>query len=538
MFTRITSIIVLLLVCGYALNAAVVKPSPWEHSSAEVGVLAPTVIPGTNPLTYTTSTFSREREMYGYYPRFKPNMVTFDYNNRPYIYVGKASGEVPSSNTFRIPRAEFFGDCYIQTLNDNGQWIVVDLYEISKTIAGNQTYTDFDFYTGTFSNINRVTFDSNGGIYFTAIEQPIFNSTPAAFIRRIFYGTVDNPEIWKNAAISNGTYIFETPDAFTSDFDVPSLLGTSSNQMKVIPIINANGDLTVNGAGILIGDRIQPGPLHSGIVNAAVTLGNYIHIGYRDMDNLIGTNETAQYYVRYNKLTQEFSPHVFLGSTVGIPFEGSPDDHNGPAITVDIARNIHAVLGAHGNTMKYTYSTDNGDSWTSAVDLVDDATYPSVCTTPDGTIHLVYRKSSEISSVYKYRLYYAKKEAGQNWQDVGALVEPYRTGYGIYYHKLTADRLGNLYLNYSYLAAHLSSAEEQEHQTKWPGEDPGAFSHDSSILTSQDNGASWHLATTADFVNNVTEIPYPLAITGDLDRNGIVDSADLVEFLQNWLAVE
>ncbi|MFI4910184.1 MAG: LamG-like jellyroll fold domain-containing protein [Sedimentisphaeraceae bacterium JB056] len=507
MFNRIISAVIF-LVCIQTINAAIVNTSPWEHTSDEVGTAAPTVIPGSAPLIYSGSTFSRERELYGYYPRYKPNMVTFDYNNRPYIYVGKETGEVPADNTFRIPKYEFFDDCYIQTIDDNGQWVVIDFKEISAAIPGNEAYTDFNFYTGDFSNVNRVAFDSNGYIYFTAVEQPMLNTTAASFIRRVWGGSVNDLENWSYTQLYNGSYFFEVPDTFTSDFDVPSLIGNSSSQMKLYPVTNAGGSLSANSAGILIGDRIQPAPMQTGTVNAAVTLGNYVHIVYLDLDNLIGVDETAQYYVRYNKLTNEFSTPVFLGSTVGLPNEGSPDTHNGPVITVSKDRTLHVVLGAHGTTMKYVYSTDNGDSWSTATDILNDATYPSICTTPDDTIHMVYRKNSSINDEYKYRLWYAKKELGQPWEDVGCLVEPYKIGYSVYYHKLTTDRLGNLYLSYSYLILDFTSEEITEHEAKWPAEDPATaiYSHDRSLLTSNDGGASWHLATTADFVNNITSL--------------------------------
>lgn len=505
MITRIIVAINILLACGFAVDAAVVQSSPWEHSSDEIGAGAPTVVAGTDPLVYTTSTHTREREIYGYYPRFKPNMVTFDYNNRPYIHVGKEASEVPSDNSFRVQRSEPVAEGYIQTLNDDGQWIAINLEEIVKTVPGNDTYTDFELYTGNFSNVNRVTFDSDNGIYFTSIELPYLNTTAGNHVRRIFGTTVDDLENWKYATIYNGTYVFETPDTFASDFETPSFVQISSSEMKLIPVTRTKSGLVADRDGIVIGSRIAPGPMHSGIVNTAVTLGNYIHIGYLDLDNMVGEDQTAQYYIRYNKFTGEFSAPVFLGSTVGLPSDGVPDTHNGPAITVGYDRSLHAVLGAHGqNPMKYTFSTDNGDTWSQPVEIVQDATYPSLCTTPDGTLHLVYRENNVKNEVYKYRLSYARKVPGSDWEYMGELIEPYRSGYSIYYHKLTTDRIGNLYLSYSYLAMDLSQTEIDEHQAKWPGEEPGQFAHDGCILTSNDNGNSWKLATTEDFASNIT----------------------------------
>ena len=61
-------------------------------------------------------------------------------------------------------------------------------------------------------------------------------------------------------------------------------------------------------------------------------------------------------------------------------------------------------------------------------------------------------------------------------------------GYSIYYHKLTVDRLGNLYLSYSYWTNSLT------YQSDYP-----EHYHNRAIQMSKDGGRSWKLAETADF---------------------------------------
>ena len=61
-------------------------------------------------------------------------------------------------------------------------------------------------------------------------------------------------------------------------------------------------------------------------------------------------------------------------------------------------------------------------------------------------------------------------------------------GYSIYYHKLTVDRLGRLYLSYSHWTS----------DTTYQDEFPGRYEH-RAVVVSHDGGARWKLAETADF---------------------------------------
>ena len=530
MFKQIINNIVLVFVVCAISNAQVLKPSLWEHSDPEISASAPTIIPGTSPLTYGPGSYDRERELYDYKPRFKPNIVTFDNNNRPYIMVAKLANEDPADNTYTYFSREWYDGYYVQTLDENNQWVMIDIDELYKQIPAYSTsYTNFRFRTGVAVSDDQIAFDADGGIYFYVTEpQGYVMGTWAGLTNYAFYCPDGDISNWQGYSLPGNSYLFETGDTFISDKTPPTLIGMGGSIYKYYGISRNADDTITIASPVEISDTsisALTAPQHSGAVKTSITIGEIVHFVYQDYSNLYGTNndETGQYYSYYNKSTGEIGEPVFLGSTVGFVDNGKPDTHNGPVITADSNRNLHVVLGAHGSMMKYTYSTDMGKTWANAVDLYGNATYPSTVSTPDGTIHLVYRKNLTMGDGFKYRLWYARKPLGGAWEDMGQLVNPSHLGYSIYYHKFTVDRIGRLFLNYYYLTANHTQQELDDMATKWPNDpafDPShiGYPHDAVIIMSGDNGDSWKIATTDDFVAGIADIVGYYTFEGE-DKN-------------------
>ncbi len=509
-----------MLVYVASAQSALVENSPWEHTNPEIMSPVPVFTPGSAPVTFGPGgSFVRERENYGYDPRFKPNKVTFSHDNRPFILVGLypyytyelgySLNEDPTSNTITLPRRAWMDTAYIQTLDENGNWIVINLEEIYGSDVGYGSYLDFQPYMGIFENNDRVVFDADGGIYFVSYGRADTGVAYTNYVSKLFYSADSSPENFKGYYLPRGLYP-EVADSFNSDRKV-TLLATSNYTINTISVKRDYvGELAFTESVVLSNpdSNSQFGPLHTGIVNPAVTIGNITHAVYLDIFNPIG-NETAQYYNWYNSKTGEIGSPVLLGSTVS--GSNNPDSHNGPAITVDSENTLHVVLGAHNTPMKYTYSTDGGKTWSAATQLVDSGTYPSLVTAPDGTLHLVFRRIED----NQWKLWYFRKPLGGAWQDMGKLIQPARENYAIYYHKLTIDRIGRLFLFYTYFTMEMSSAEISEYTAKWPydpypvnGEDEvnSNFAHDPVILMSDTGGNTWHLATTQDFINGITDL--------------------------------
>ncbi|MCZ7596880.1 MAG: BNR repeat-containing protein, partial [Gammaproteobacteria bacterium] len=153
------------------------------------------------------------------------------------------------------------------------------------------------------------------------------------------------------------------------------------------------------------------------------------------------------------------------------------DVHNVPAIALDSQGILHIVLGAHGQPFGYRASLRPNDSTGGFTELVpvlsagridqnSDAdgagaqTYISLVCGPDDTLHLAYRQWRQgVDPFLNGGLYAAlstqRKPAGQPWGPAQPMVAPVRPGYSIYYHKLTLDRDGGLWLSYCcYTADH------------------------------------------------------------------------------------
>ena len=70
------------------------------------------------------------------------------------------------------------------------------------------------------------------------------------------------------------------------------------------------------------------------------------------------------------------------------------------------------------------------------------------------------------------------------------------------------DRLGRLFVNYDYYPALLSDAHKAAYAKKWPADVTGSGTYIGrpqgySMLMSDDNGDTWRLALTEDFVNGM-----------------------------------
>ena len=78
---------------------------------------------------------------------------------------------------------------------------------------------------------------------------------------------------------------------------------------------------------------------------------------------------------------------------------------------------------------------------------------------------------------------------GGPWSEARPIVVPPVSGYSIYYHKLTIDHGGNLWLAYQYY-----SGEETYRRTFL------AHNPHHTLLISTDLGKTWKLAETANFL--------------------------------------
>ena len=166
-----TSLIITLFFVAVLPAQVVPSVSPWEHSGSEL-TTSPTIIPGQAPIVYTT-TFTRERELFGYKPRFMPMKVSFDKNNKPYMFTpvdptNKFDGNRGATHSFYTTNT-----LYIQTLDDNGNWVVYNVAQMLDGFFPNY-YNQFKlpiFSSGLNHKKNIVFGDDGKSIFFNFYER-------------------------------------------------------------------------------------------------------------------------------------------------------------------------------------------------------------------------------------------------------------------------------------------------------------------------------------------------------------------------------
>ncbi len=476
--------------------------SPWwnDNQFIEIYQNTPSVIPGKFPIKYE-AIWEREREMFDYSPRFLPNTVTFDRNNCPVIRVGVH--DVIGQHATVYYSAEPVKEAFIQTLNSEGKWIACSLSKVMKEKVPD--WNDDSIYSGTFELFERVVFDTSGDAY-TIVK----SKNNGNFLLH----SKDGMENWEVFGLPNKISRIE----MAASDRPPFILIIRSKLSIIAPQKNIDGSLT-NLDEILLNDMDSDennfgGPDHSGVSNQIVTLNNKTHVVFGSLTDVSEDPEgTPHYIVTYNHDDLTYTNPRLLGTTDSK--DNCPDNHNGRAIVADSQDYLHVVLGAHQKPFKYLVSANPNDSseWKDAVEFSSSnckETYVSLVIDKSDTLHLV----SRMFDYDGYSLHYMRKRQNEkSWKDVGKLVVPEPIHYSIWYHKLTIDGFGRLFLAYFYYSHNLNGIEIRAYREKWPDEEvpnkkegPKEVSkddtnaHDPVILISSDSGDSWKIATTQDFL--------------------------------------
>jgi hypothetical protein len=425
--------------------------------------------------------------------------------NRPVIRVG-VHGVVGAHATVYPPR-EGVRDVYLQTLDAAGTWIALSLRDV---IQETQDGTDVSIRSGTFQAEERGVFDASGDAY-TIVDTNVgdlllhsregmtsWDAYPLPtddVLYRIEMTAAERPPV---------IFVFKS----LPHPDNPACLNGSVS--IIAPGKNADGTLNSLSAIPLVSNDATDGPSHSGVADVTVTRNKRTHVVYTGTTPRGNQEGTPQYVVTYDHNNQTITTPVLLGTTLGTP--GSTncgiDGHNGAAIVADSQGLLHVVLGAHQHPFKYTHSKQPNDStaWENPVAFGGNETYVGLVIDQADTLHLVSRRINEDARLSLH--YMRKKRDESEWVDMGDLVVPKPTHYSIWYHKLTMDRRGVLFLAYFYYSHHLTPKECAAYKRKWPDEDvtcgegtegeAGITAHDPVMLISGDGGDTWKIATTSD----------------------------------------
>lgn len=476
-----------------------------------VPVVHPTAGSTTTPITHQPY-FLGERDLFGYCPRYTPAPVNFDPDNVPYIRVGV------NPDGYDV-YGEFTTLGIIQTLDAGGQWI--HLTSWLEAVKAQYPGWDGVYHAGT-SNNEQIIFDGAGDAY--TIVNTWYNATLAW--QSVLLYSRDKCRTWQVYPLPHSIYHarLELPEAWNDTGEPPVLLGspyqfTGGPLYLILPRKTSSGRLILPARVTLTSesDNVSAmAPMHSGMGNATITKDNRIHVVFlQNAPSPDGTSGTPQYIVTYDRVAKTITGPVFLGTSDN----SVPDTHDGPAITIDSQGYLHVILGAHGGRFQYTRSLVPNSitgGWTPPIwlehngDVLSQWTYISLLCDKNDTLHVVGRYSGH---GYFFGLWYMRKKAGQAWEEnLGPLVMPFRRYYSCWYHKLTMDRQGRLFLSYIYFGDQFDRGtpytyEIDAYRARWPWEevvlvDPvatyysGQKAHEPCVLMSDDGGDHWRLALT------------------------------------------
>jgi hypothetical protein len=432
--------------------------------------------------------YAHENWQFGYAPEFEPNAAYFDRDNRAWIRHRTEHGHWSAG---------------AQILED-GRFVLREWTQaLREKYPGYQRPSSGSGFRGC-----RWAFDEDGGAW-TVMR---LSGVGSGFADAVIY-TPDRGGTWQSQLINSGLADIEF---FTghNEFDTPVVVGWRTTAphparfcayhdlLLFTPRIEG-GELVVPEP-VLVSDNCLGGAIHSGAPATLATREGRTHIVWGEVAEEDAPG-VPTYIATYDHESGELSEKVFIAH--GPPVN---DVHNVPAVVLDSEGYIHVVTGAHGDNFFYRRSLEPNDitaGFTEAVKVHDAGwvdeqsdedgsarqTYIGLVCGPDDTLHLVYRHNRKgvdgylPDYAYYMGLAYQRKPTGEPWGPVQPLVIPPVGGYSIYYHKLTIDRAGGLWVSYSHWT-------DQAYQKDFP-----ARYHHRAMITSADGGDTWKLAQTEDF---------------------------------------
>ena len=434
--------------------------STWSSVTLHRGT-APAQSPVKVPIKLEP--YRHENEQFGYLPQYPlDNQVYFDMENRPFV--------ISNDGVFFLRDNVWIKTTTAHRADTNG---TIPIRPVGTKIAFDR---DNDVYFLGRNNGSTVLFRSGDhGATFTAwpvpgsggfdIEQFSGHnmiSGPPPLVR--FHETAKDPKlIWRRI----------------HDLDL------------ILPAKKPDGSI-VMGDPIAVSKDCIGLSAHSGIPSAIVSRGDKVHIAWGEATPPQEKAPGVPTYVStYSRSTGELGSPALVG--YGPP---ANDVHNSPCITMDSYGYLHVLIGTHGRTFKYVRSlspNNAGGGWTQAEDVKPGLrqTYVGMVCGPDNALHLVFRLWLTDNKYYPASHYanlaYMSKLPGEKWSDALPLVVAPFSEYSIFYHRLTIDRKGALFLSYDYWSTFWFYRTDHRGNRR-------------SLLMSSDSGKTWKLTPSIEFL--------------------------------------
>jgi hypothetical protein len=402
--------------------------------------------------------FQHENEQFGYLPAYPlGNQPYFDVENRPFSA----------------------GNAAVQGLREGG-WAAIPALVPTVSARGSLRGS-------------KIAFDADNGVYCLATlgGQPM-----------LLHAAAGGSEFTACPIPGNGHFDLENFSGHNAAAGPPALVRVTRTAKDPTLIWRSLNDVHLfapekRDGRIVLGEPVMVTPRgigisdHSGIPSALVSRGSKVHLAWGEAtDPQEKVPGVPTYVATYDRETRTLGKPILVG--YGPP---ANDVHNSPCITMDSKGFLHLLVGTHGRTFRYARSLQPNDSaggWTAAEEVGPglSQTYVGLVCAPDDTLHLVFRLWQDHGERFPAGSYaclaHMSKRPDEPWSAPRALVVAPFTDYSIFYHRLTIDRRGGLFLSYEYWSTYWFYRNDHVGNRR-------------ALLMSADNGATWRLAADADF---------------------------------------
>ncbi len=406
--------------------------STYSTIVAHIGE-APYAQPLNLPIVYKP--YQHENEQFGYEPDYPTeNQLYFDTHNRPSIW----------------------GSGGVLHMLKGQNWSSVHISE--ATVSQSALFTGKSIRPiGT-----KVAFDADDDIYLLAAEGKnvaLLHSSDGGktFSAHVIRGREEQPRSWDMEQFS-GHNIHDGPPPILRTVQTQGMdsryFWRRVNDLELF-VPRKEGDQIIIGDPILLSQKAIGIASHSGIPSSIVSRGDRVHIIWgeaTDPDEEVPG--VPAYVVTYDRKKGLLGEPVFVGW--GPP---ANDVHNTPSITIDSEGYLHTLTGTHGSPFAYARSLEPNTAHAGFTEpeLVEDelrSTYIGLVCGPDDALHLVFRVWAQ-DGVYHPTSYYAnlgykRKLKHEPWGEMQRLAVAPFSEYSIFYHRLTIDRKGRLFVSFDY----------------------------------------------------------------------------------------
>jgi hypothetical protein len=412
-----------------------------------------------------------------------PTALAFDSLNRPYL--------------INLAKPETSG--YISTLR-SGKWVKIHIDELLFDLR--RDYRAIEMPVSGRHAFGRMVFDDSDGLYLLLYvdKKPVL---------------VFSPDFGKSCQVFdlNGTYAFLEPRGGHNDLSSSPALGLLEFQKEHPAPWVRYYTLSIT-APVRKGDRLEiPKPVavvddcfgigdHAGGEPFAVTVGNQTHFVYvripEDRAQLQEGRNNPTYLSTYDRTEHR----IVATRHITDAYPDAINLHSTPVMTVDSRGCLHVITGAHGGPFLYLRSLEPNTiqgTWTEEEQMGTRQTYATLLCDKDDVLHSIFREWRTVDGTTKAVLSYQRKlTASRDWEEAVPLVfPPYEMdNYGIHYHRAFVDRLGSVYVAFTYYTPVYDNDSYRRSK--------GAFGrHPQILLMTEDGGENWKLATTEVFRRRV-----------------------------------